>query len=47
MEGSLVTASKELVKYVVDLVGMQEVRWEGGDTKPARKYGRSVKDKLK
>jgi hypothetical protein len=27
--GSLVTASKELSKYKLDLVGMQDVRWKG------------------
>jgi hypothetical protein len=31
MAGSLVTVSKELSKYKLDLVGVQEVRWEGGD----------------
>jgi hypothetical protein len=36
--GSLVTASKELSKYKLDLVGMQEVRWEGGGTEPVGKY---------
>jgi hypothetical protein len=33
--GSLETGSKELSKYKLDLVGVQEVRWEGGDIKPA------------
>jgi hypothetical protein len=33
-EGSLVTVSKELSKYKLDLVGMQEIRWEGGGTEP-------------
>jgi hypothetical protein len=36
--GSLVTASKELSKYKLDLVGVQEVRWEGGGTGPAGEY---------
>jgi exonuclease III len=36
--GSLVTVSKELSKYRLDLVGVQEVRWEGGDTKRAGEY---------
>jgi hypothetical protein len=36
--GSLVTISKELSKYKLDLVGVQEVRWEGGGTKFAREY---------
>jgi hypothetical protein len=34
--GSLLTVSNELTKYKLELVGMQEVRWEGGDTKLAR-----------
>jgi hypothetical protein len=33
---SLVTVSKEPSKYKLDLVGVQEVRWEGGGTKPGR-----------
>jgi hypothetical protein len=28
--GSLMTVSRELSKYKLDLVEMQEVRWEGG-----------------
>jgi hypothetical protein len=36
--GSLVTLSKELSKYKLDLVLVQEVRWEGGGTKPAGEY---------
>jgi hypothetical protein len=36
--GSLVTVSKELSKYKLDLVGVQEVRWEGGGTKQAAEY---------
>jgi hypothetical protein len=36
--GSLVTVSKELSKYRLDLVGVQEVRWEGGGTEPAGEY---------
>jgi exonuclease III len=32
--GSLVTVSKELSNYTLDLVGVQEVRWEGGGTEP-------------
>jgi hypothetical protein len=30
--------SKELSKYILDLVGVQEVRWEGGGNGPAREY---------
>jgi hypothetical protein len=36
--GSLVTVSKELSKYKLDLVAGQEVRWEGGCTEPAGQY---------
>jgi hypothetical protein len=32
------TVSRELSKYTLDLVGVQEVRWEGGGTKPAGEY---------
>jgi hypothetical protein len=30
-----VTVSRELSKLKLDLVGAQEVRWEGGGTEPA------------
>jgi hypothetical protein len=30
--------SKELTRYMLDLVGVQEVRWEGGGTEPAGEY---------
>jgi hypothetical protein len=33
--GSLMTISRELSKYKLDLVGVQEVKWEGGGTEPA------------
>jgi hypothetical protein len=32
---SLLTVSKELLKYKLDLVAVQEVRWEGGGTELA------------
>jgi hypothetical protein len=32
------TVSKELSKYRLDLVRVQEVRWEGGGTEPAGEY---------
>jgi hypothetical protein len=32
--GSLMTVSRELSRYRLDLVGVQEVRWEGSDTVP-------------
>jgi hypothetical protein len=31
----LMTVSRELAKYKLDLVRVQEVRWEGGGTEPA------------
>jgi hypothetical protein len=36
--GSLVTISKELSKCKLDLVGVQEVRWEGVGTEQAGEY---------
>jgi hypothetical protein len=33
--GSLMTVSRELSKYKLHLIGVQEVRWEGSGTKPA------------
>jgi exonuclease III len=36
--GSLKTASKELAKYKLDLVKVQEVRREDGGTEPAGEY---------
>jgi hypothetical protein len=33
--GSLMTVSRELARYKLDLVGVQEVRWEGGGTELA------------
>jgi hypothetical protein len=36
--GSLMTVSRELARYKLDLVGVQEVRWEGGGTEPAGEY---------
>jgi exonuclease III len=35
---SLKTVSRELAGYKLDLVGVQEVRWEGGGTEPAGEY---------
>jgi hypothetical protein len=32
------TVSTELSKYTLDLVGMQEVRWEGGSTEISGEY---------
>jgi hypothetical protein len=36
--GSLMTVSRELARYKLDLVGVQEVRWEGGGTEPTGEY---------
>jgi hypothetical protein len=36
--GSLMTVSRELSRYRSDLVGVQEVRWEGSGTTPAGEY---------
>jgi hypothetical protein len=36
--GSLMTVAKEIQKYKQDLVGVQEVRWDGGGTEPAEGY---------
>jgi hypothetical protein len=36
--GSLMTVSREVARYKLYLVGVQEVRWEGGGTKPAGEY---------
>jgi hypothetical protein len=29
---------RELARYKLDLVGVQEVRWKGGGTEPAGEY---------
>jgi hypothetical protein len=34
--GSLMTVSRELSRYRLDLVGVQEVRWQGSGTVPVR-----------
>jgi exonuclease III len=36
--GSVKTVSRELARYKLDLVGVQEVRWEGGGTEPAGEH---------
>jgi exonuclease III len=36
--GSLKTVSRELARYKLDPVGVQEVRWEGGGTEPVGEY---------
>jgi hypothetical protein len=32
------TVSRELARYKLDLVGVQEVRWESSGTEPVREY---------
>jgi exonuclease III len=36
--GSLMNFSRKLSKYKLDLVGVQEVRWDGGGTEPTGEY---------
>jgi exonuclease III len=36
--GSLRAVVEEISKYKLDLVGVQEVRWDGRGTKPASEY---------
>jgi hypothetical protein len=36
--GSLKTVAKEIPKYELNSVGVQEVRWDRGGNKPAGKY---------
>jgi exonuclease III len=36
--GSLMTVSRELARYKLDLVGVQEVRWEDNGTEHAGEY---------
>jgi hypothetical protein len=36
--GSLRVVGEEISKYKLDLVGVQEVRWDGGGTEPAGEY---------
>jgi hypothetical protein len=36
--GSLRAVAEEMSKYKLDLVGLQEVRWDEGGTEPAGEY---------
>jgi hypothetical protein len=36
--GSIITVSRELARYKSDLVGVQEVRWEGSSTEATGEY---------
>jgi hypothetical protein len=37
-EGPLMTVSRELSQFKVDLIGVQEVIWEGGSSEPSGEY---------
>jgi hypothetical protein len=36
--GSLRAVAEEILKYKLDLAGVQEVRWDGGGIEPAGEY---------
>jgi hypothetical protein len=36
--GSFRALAEEILKYKLDLVGVQEVRWDGGGTEPAGEH---------
>jgi hypothetical protein len=38
MAGSLMVVSRELSRYKLDLLGVQEIRWECGGPEPAGEY---------
>jgi hypothetical protein len=38
MAGLLRTVAEVVSKYKLDLVGVQEIRWDGGSTEPAGQY---------
>jgi hypothetical protein len=40
--GSLRAVAEEISKYKLDLVGEQEVRWDGGGTEPASEMGMKI-----
>jgi hypothetical protein len=45
--GSLLTVVKGLPKYKLDLVGVQEVRWDEGGTEPAGEHTFSYGTKMR
>jgi len=45
--GSFTTAARELARYILDLVGAQEVRWEKGRTVRAGDYIFSIDKETK
>jgi exonuclease III len=45
--GSLMTVWRKLARYKLDLVGVQEVRWEAGGTEPAGEYNFSMEREMR
>jgi hypothetical protein len=45
--GSLLTVSREVARYKLDSVGVQEVRWEGGGTEPAGEHNFSMEREIR
>ena len=45
--GSLTAAARELARYKLDLVGVQEVRWDKGGTVRAGDYNFSMEKEMK
>jgi len=45
--GSLTAAARELVRYKLDLVRVQEVRWDKGETVRAGNYNFSMEKEMK
>jgi hypothetical protein len=45
--GSLRVVAEEMSKYKLDLVGVQKIRWDGGDIEPAGEYKSSMERKRK
>ena len=45
--GSFTTAARELERYILDLVGAQEVRWDKGGTVRAGDYIFSIDREMK
>jgi hypothetical protein len=46
-EGSLLTVSRKLARYKLHLVGVLEVRWEGGGTELAGEYTFSMEREMR
>ena len=45
--GSLAAAARELTRYKIDLVGVQDVRWDKGGTVSAGDYNFSTEKEMK